>query len=116
MSSDTKCTIKPGTEPPASLLYVLRVSYVLYNAFRKKITFWGHIFMFFICVLCEVRRCPDLPSPLHGYLSCTSVGNNYGAACEYHCDGGYELKGMSTRVCQLNRSWSGGASECTRKY
>ncbi|KAF6732413.1 Sushi repeat-containing protein SRPX2 [Oryzias melastigma] len=61
----------------------------------------------------EVRRCPDLPSPLHGYLSCTSVGNNYGAACEYHCDGGYELKGMSTRVCQLNRSWSGGASECT---
>ncbi|RVE67439.1 hypothetical protein OJAV_G00103150 [Oryzias javanicus] len=61
----------------------------------------------------EVKRCPDLPSPLHGYLSCTSVGNNYGATCEYHCDGGYELKGMSTRVCQFNRSWSGAPSECT---
>lgn len=27
--SDTKCTIKPGTEPPASLLYVLRVSWLI---------------------------------------------------------------------------------------
>ncbi|KAG7266515.1 hypothetical protein CRUP_036531 [Coryphaenoides rupestris] len=51
--------------------------------------------------------------PLHGYLSCSSDGNNYGAVCEYHCDGGYERKGTSSRVCQFNHSWSGAAPECT---
>ncbi|XP_014861551.1 PREDICTED: sushi repeat-containing protein SRPX2 [Poecilia mexicana] len=60
----------------------------------------------------EVRRCPELPPPLHGYLICSSDGNNYGAECEYLCDGGYERKGMSSRVCQFNRSWSGGPAEC----
>ncbi|KAM3612169.1 uncharacterized protein V6R79_003922 [Siganus canaliculatus] len=60
----------------------------------------------------EVRRCPQLFPPLHGYLTCSSDGNNYGATCEYHCDGGYERRGTSSRVCQFNRSWSGGPAEC----
>uniref|UniRef100_A0A8C6NI04 Sushi repeat-containing protein SRPX2 n=1 Tax=Nothobranchius furzeri TaxID=105023 RepID=A0A8C6NI04_NOTFU len=60
----------------------------------------------------EVRRCTEIPPPLHGYLSCSSDGNNYGATCEYHCDGGYERRGTSSRVCQSNLSWSEGAAEC----
>ncbi|XP_022615779.1 sushi repeat-containing protein SRPX2 [Seriola dumerili] len=60
----------------------------------------------------EVRRCPVLPPPLHGYLTCSSDGNNYGATCEYHCDGGYERRGVASRVCQFNRSWGGRATEC----
>lgn len=60
----------------------------------------------------EVRRCSILPPPLHGYLTCSSDGNNYGAKCEYHCDGGYELRGVSSRVCQFNRNWGGETSEC----
>ncbi|XP_068451456.1 sushi repeat-containing protein SRPX2 [Clinocottus analis] len=60
----------------------------------------------------EVRRCPELPPPLHGYLTCSSDGSNYGATCEYHCDGGYERRGVSSRVCQFNRSWEGTAAEC----
>lgn len=60
----------------------------------------------------EVRRCPELLSPLHGYVSCTSDGNNYGATCEYHCEGGHERRGMSSRVCQFDRSWSGSPAEC----
>ncbi|XP_056141628.1 sushi repeat-containing protein SRPX2 isoform X2 [Lampris incognitus] len=60
----------------------------------------------------EVKRCPALKPPLHGYLSCTSDGNNYGAVCEYHCDGGHERKGVSSRVCQSNRSWGGAPAEC----
>uniref|UniRef100_A0A3Q2PRN5 Sushi repeat-containing protein SRPX2 n=1 Tax=Fundulus heteroclitus TaxID=8078 RepID=A0A3Q2PRN5_FUNHE len=64
----------------------------------------------------EVRRCPELPPPLHGYLSCSSDGNNYGAECEYLCDGGYERRGTSSRVCQFNRSWSGAPAECVREY
>ncbi|KAL3973238.1 hypothetical protein ACER0C_024445 [Sarotherodon galilaeus] len=60
----------------------------------------------------EVRRCPGLFPPLHGYLSCSSDGNNYGATCEYHCEGGYERRGVSSRVCQFNRSWGGDPAEC----
>ncbi|XP_030620742.1 sushi repeat-containing protein SRPX2 [Chanos chanos] len=60
----------------------------------------------------EVKRCPALKPPLHGYLSCSSDGNNYGAVCEYHCEAGYEKRGTSTRVCQFNRSWSDKAAEC----
>ncbi|XP_041653349.1 sushi repeat-containing protein SRPX2 [Cheilinus undulatus] len=60
----------------------------------------------------EVRRCTVLPPPMHGYLSCTSDGNNYGATCEYHCDGGYELRGIASRVCQFNRDWDGSPAEC----
>lgn len=60
----------------------------------------------------EVRRCPELFPPLHGYITCSSDGNNYGATCEYHCEGGYERKGVSSRVCQFNRSWGGDRAEC----
>ncbi|KAM9741534.1 sushi repeat-containing protein SRPX2 [Menidia menidia] len=60
----------------------------------------------------EVRRCPELHPPLHGYVSCSSDGNNYGASCEQHCEGGYERRGAPSRVCQFNRSWSGAPAEC----
>ncbi|TSQ81061.1 Sushi repeat-containing protein SRPX2 [Bagarius yarrelli] len=60
----------------------------------------------------EVRRCPVLKAPLHGYLSCSSESNNYGAVCEYHCDPGYETSGTSTRICLFNRNWSDQAAEC----
>ncbi|XP_060936037.1 sushi repeat-containing protein SRPX2 [Limanda limanda] len=65
---------------------------------------------FFVRV--EVRRCPVLPAPLHGYLTCSSDGNNYGATCEYHCDGGYELRGVWSRVCKFSRNWEGSPAEC----
>lgn len=62
-----------------------------------------------------VRRCPALFPPLHGYLTCSSDGNNYGATCEYLCDGGYERTGVSSRVCQFNRNWDGAPAECVRE-
>ncbi|KTF91978.1 hypothetical protein cypCar_00018576 [Cyprinus carpio] len=61
---------------------------------------------------CAVRRCPKLKPPMHGYLMCSSDGNNYGAVCEYHCDPGFERTGFATRVCQLNRNWSDEAARC----
>lgn len=67
---------------------------------------------FIISFVLPVRRCPELPSPLHGYLTCSSDGNNYGATCDYHCEGGYERRGVSSRVCQFGRSWSGDPAEC----
>ncbi|KAG8144540.1 hypothetical protein E2320_013032 [Naja naja] len=61
----------------------------------------------------RVSRCPTLKAPEHGYLSCTSAGDNYGATCEYQCDGGYELEGARSRVCQSSRQWSGSQARCT---
>lgn len=62
-----------------------------------------------------MRRCPALFPPMHGYLTCSSDGNNYGATCDYHCDGGYELRGVSSRVCQYDRNWAGRPAECVRE-
>ncbi|XP_039186257.1 sushi repeat-containing protein SRPX2 isoform X2 [Crotalus tigris] len=61
----------------------------------------------------RVSRCPTLKASEHGYLSCTSAGNNYGAVCEYQCDGGYELEGAHSRVCLSSRQWSGSQPSCT---
>ncbi|XP_077589727.1 sushi repeat-containing protein SRPX2 [Stigmatopora nigra] len=60
----------------------------------------------------EVRRCPALSEPLHGSLACSSDVTNYGAACEYVCDGGYERQGVASRVCQSDGNWSDGPAEC----
>ncbi|XP_051505596.1 sushi repeat-containing protein SRPX2-like isoform X1 [Myxocyprinus asiaticus] len=81
------------------------IRYKVYDQARNSATckFTVHI---------EVRRCPKLKPPMHGYLACSSDGNNYGAICEYHCEPGYERTGFATRVCQLNRSWSDEAAEC----
>ncbi|XP_078544581.1 sushi repeat-containing protein SRPX2 isoform X2 [Lissotriton helveticus] len=54
----------------------------------------------------QVRRCPVLKPPPHGYITCSSAGNNYGATCKYQCDGGYERQGPPTRVCQFSQAWS----------
>lgn len=60
----------------------------------------------------EVKRCPVLQAPLHGSLTCSSDGNNYGAECKYNCDGGYERSGSAGRVCQLDGSWSKDPAVC----
>uniref|UniRef100_A0A8B9QLN9 Sushi repeat-containing protein SRPX2 n=1 Tax=Apteryx owenii TaxID=8824 RepID=A0A8B9QLN9_APTOW len=60
----------------------------------------------------QVRRCPVLKPPQHGYVSCTSAGNNYGATCEYLCDGGYERQGTPLRVCQSSQQWTGSQPTC----
>lgn len=62
-----------------------------------------------------MRRCPVLKPPQNGYISCTSDGNNYGATCEYLCDGGYERQGTSLRVCQSSQQWTGSQPLCARK-
>ncbi|KAJ8401759.1 hypothetical protein AAFF_G00377300 [Aldrovandia affinis] len=60
----------------------------------------------------EVRRCPVPKAPLHGYLTCSSDRNNYGAVCKYHCEAGYERRGTQTRVCLFNRSWTMAVPVC----
>uniref|UniRef100_A0A3Q4IBT7 Sushi-repeat containing protein X-linked 2 n=1 Tax=Neolamprologus brichardi TaxID=32507 RepID=A0A3Q4IBT7_NEOBR len=83
------------------------VNFIHCYYFVITVVFYLHDFVFH-----SVRRCPELFPPLHGYLSCSSDGSNYGAMCEYHCEGGHERRGVSSRVCQFNRSWGGDPAEC----
>ncbi|XP_048884742.1 sushi repeat-containing protein SRPX2 [Brienomyrus brachyistius] len=62
----------------------------------------------------EVRRCPALVAPLHGRLTCSANGDNYGAECEYHCRAGYERQGPALRTCLSDRSWSGEVPLCVQ--
>ncbi|PIN99450.1 hypothetical protein AB205_0215170, partial [Aquarana catesbeiana] len=64
----------------------------------------------------QVKRCPVLTPPLHGYITCSGAGNNYGSNCEYHCEGSYERQGPALRVCQFSGQWAGTPATCTRKY
>nr|XP_046151300.1 sushi repeat-containing protein SRPX2-like isoform X2 [Oncorhynchus gorbuscha]XP_046151301.1 sushi repeat-containing protein SRPX2-like isoform X2 [Oncorhynchus gorbuscha] len=66
---------------------------------------WGRV---------HLCRCPVLKPPLHGYLTCDSDGNNYGAVCEYHCDRGQERRGISSRVCHFDHSWTEAPAECVQ--
>ncbi|XP_075428910.1 sushi repeat-containing protein SRPX2 [Ascaphus truei] len=61
----------------------------------------------------QVRRCPDLTPPLHGYITCSSAGNNYGAICAYNCEGGYDRQGPASRVCLFSQHWAGTPATCT---
>uniref|UniRef100_A0A8C8FWA7 Sushi repeat-containing protein SRPX2 n=1 Tax=Oncorhynchus tshawytscha TaxID=74940 RepID=A0A8C8FWA7_ONCTS len=61
-----------------------------------------------------IVRVEVLKPPLHGYLTCDSDGNNYGAVCEYHCDRGQERRGISSRVCQFDHSWTEAPAECVQ--
>ncbi|XP_073498312.1 sushi repeat-containing protein SRPX2 [Phyllobates terribilis] len=62
----------------------------------------------------QVRRCPLLSPPLHGHITCSSAGNNYGANCKYDCEGGYERQGAANRVCLYSQQWAGSPAICTR--
>ncbi|XP_069799161.1 sushi repeat-containing protein SRPX2 isoform X2 [Dendropsophus ebraccatus] len=61
----------------------------------------------------QVRRCPVLSPPLHGFITCSSAGNNYGATCTYDCEGGYERRGPAARVCLFSQQWAGSPATCT---
>lgn len=41
--------------------------------------------------------------------------DSVGSSVEYSCEQGYELQGLTTRICQANGLWSGDASTCARK-
>ena len=61
--------------------------------------------------------CPPLTAPDNGDIDC-SLGDdgeaNVGDTCSFTCDLGYELTGSDTRSCQIDGSWSGNETECTR--
>ncbi|XP_030064747.1 sushi repeat-containing protein SRPX2 [Microcaecilia unicolor] len=93
---------EPGSELPEGEHIIRYTAYDrAYNKASCKFT-----------VKVQVSRCPVLKPPLHGYITCTSAGNNYGATCNYFCDGGYDRQGLPSRVCLSNQMWAGTQPTC----
>ena len=57
-------------------------------------------------------KCPILPHPISGKVTCTDEGN-FGSVCTSSCeDGYYLLGGDGKRQCLGNQSWSGPSVTC----
>jgi len=64
-----------------------------------------------------VIDCPLLTAPNNGDINCLLGINgqpSLGDTCTFTCDDGYEIGGSAIRVCQLDGSWSGAETTCTR--
>ncbi|XP_035012905.1 inactive serine protease PAMR1 [Hippoglossus stenolepis] len=58
----------------------------------------------------EVVGCRRPPVPTHG--STKGVFHHSGARITFHCDAGFELRGVRTAICLSDGSWSVPAPEC----
>ncbi|XP_037529737.1 CUB and sushi domain-containing protein 3 isoform X2 [Rhipicephalus sanguineus] len=62
--------------------------------------------------LCLEVRCPE-PKASDSWTVIKFSSSLVGSSVEYSCESGYELEGLSTRVCQSSGRWSGQAPNCT---
>ncbi|CAI7994708.1 P-selectin [Geodia barretti] len=63
--------------------------------------------------VCELVQCPDLSSPMSGSLLISGTGAGvYQETATYACETGFNLVGMSMRVCQSDGTWSGSDPTC----
>ena len=68
------------------------------------------IFFFFFHV---ALSCPSLSNPGNGQVSLSS-GLVMGSTATYTCNSGFKATFTSTRYCQADGQWSGGAPSCLR--
>ena len=54
--------------------------------------------------------CGLLLNPVNGKV--TSTKTTIGSVANYSCDSGFVLTGFSSRICEVNASWSGNAPVC----
>ncbi|CAI7994704.1 Protein lev-9 [Geodia barretti] len=61
----------------------------------------------------RLSQCPDLSSPMSGSLLISGTGAGvYQETATYACETGFNLVGMSERVCQSDGTWSGSDPTC----
>ena len=62
-------------------------------------------------------QCPTLTSPMNGSLLISGTGAGiYQETATYSCETGFNLVGMSERVCQSDGTWSRSDPTCQSKY
>lgn len=59
-----------------------------------------------------ITDCGPVANIVNGAISYSS-GTIYGSTVTYSCSDGYEVTGVSSRVCQSSGSWSDSQPECT---
>ena len=59
-------------------------------------------------------QCPPIGNPVNGSLLISGTGV-YQDTALYVCEDGFNLVGMSERVCQSDGIWSGSAPTCNSK-
>ncbi|XP_035698610.1 sushi, von Willebrand factor type A, EGF and pentraxin domain-containing protein 1-like [Branchiostoma floridae] len=68
---------------------------------------------------CGVITCPRLSAPAHGFLQpknpCTKKKVPYGASCQYSCEDGFQLEGISDTTCNNTGEWNNLTEEPTCK-
>ncbi|KAJ7352843.1 hypothetical protein OS493_033385 [Desmophyllum pertusum] len=64
---------------------------------------------------CLALSCPALSNPANGAVALSS-GLVKGSTATYTCNNGYTASFTTTRDCQADGQWSGGAPSCIRVY
>ncbi|XP_078575446.1 sushi, von Willebrand factor type A, EGF and pentraxin domain-containing protein 1-like isoform X3 [Branchiostoma floridae x Branchiostoma japonicum] len=68
---------------------------------------------------CGVITCPRLSAPAHGFLQpknpCTKKKVPYGVSCQYSCEDGFQLEGISDTTCNNTGEWNNLTEEPTCK-
>ena len=61
--------------------------------------------------------CSNLTQPTNGVINC-SLGDDgvpsYEDTCSFTCNTGYDLTGSISRTCQINGTWNGIETNCSR--
>ena len=64
-----------------------------------------------------IDPCPNLMQPNNGVINC-SLGDDgvpsYEDTCSFTCNIGYDVIGSLTRICQINGTWNGNDTNCSR--
>ncbi|XP_073253088.1 uncharacterized protein [Porites lutea] len=73
-----------------------------------------------VVINCQRKSCPALPPIQDGLLIpafCAVTGNFFNQSCQYSCNQGYSLNGISSRTCQANAEWDVKAiPKCDKVY
>uniref|UniRef100_A0A3Q1FXF4 E-selectin n=1 Tax=Acanthochromis polyacanthus TaxID=80966 RepID=A0A3Q1FXF4_9TELE len=57
--------------------------------------------------VCTAVECPPLPQPENGYLSCSGGNQVFNTTCQFKCQLGHLMIGLSTVTCGVSGVWSG---------
>uniref|UniRef100_A0A3Q1FV28 E-selectin n=1 Tax=Acanthochromis polyacanthus TaxID=80966 RepID=A0A3Q1FV28_9TELE len=91
--------------------FLQNVNYIQNSIVKRYITvpLWN----FFVPPAVE---CPPLPQPENGYLSCSGGNQVFNTTCQFKCQLGHLMIGLSTVTCGVSGVWSGPRPACESKY
>lgn len=57
-------------------------------------------------------ECPRLSQPDNGHLSCSDTLQVFNTTCQFTCEPGFLISGLSTVTCGISGGWSGPMPSC----